>query len=213
MRSLTDAVMRLGIRTVRDSVFDAALKKSVFKAPPEYADIMTRIGRHGTASAYLARIVARHARATEDQAFLGALLHDVGYAALILSVMRKKDTLAPPLVELWPEIDALHEQASKAVTKLWGLSGELSLLVGSHHQEHTGNSSRTAAIITIADSMTGRFEANIVGPHGPDGAPLPACTISPASVEESRALLGLREDELDRIEAEARPILLEVLQD
>jgi HD-like signal output (HDOD) protein len=213
VRSLTDAVMRLGIRTVRDSVFDVALKKSVFKGPPEYAEIMTRIGRHGTAAAYLARIVARHARATEDQAFLGALLHDVGYAALILSVMRKKDELAPPLVELWPEIDALHEQASKAVTKLWGLSGELSLLVGSHHQEHAGNSSRTAAIINIADSMTGRFEANIVGPRGPDGTPLPACAISPASVEDSRTLLGLREDELDRIEAEARPILLEVLQD
>ncbi|HEY5375830.1 MAG TPA: HDOD domain-containing protein [Polyangiaceae bacterium] len=212
VRSLTDAVMRLGIRTVRDSVFDAALKKSVFKAPPQYAEIMTRIGRHGTASAYLARIVARHARATEDQAFLGALLHDVGYAALILSVMRKKDALAPPLVDLWPEIDALHEHASKAVTKLWGLSGELSLLVGSHHLEHTSNSSRTAAIITIADSMTGRFAANILGPLGPDGTALPACAISPASVEESRALLGLREDELDRIEAEARPILLEVLQ-
>ncbi len=212
VRSLTDAVMRLGIRTVRDSVFDAALKKSVFKAPPQYAEIMTRIGRHGTAAAYLARIVARHARATEDQAFLGALLHDVGYAALILSVIRKKDALAPPLVELWPEIDALHEQASRAVTKLWGLSGELSLLVGSHHQEHTSNSSRTAAIITIADSMTSRFEANILGPLGPDGTALPACAISPASVAESRALLGLPEDELDRIEAEARPILLEVLQ-
>ena len=204
--------MRLGIRTVRDSVFDAALKKSVFLAPPEYAEIMTRIGRHGTASAYLARIVARHARATEDQAFVGALLHDVGFAALILSVMRKKDAQAPPLVDLWPEIDALHEQASKAVTKLWGLSGELSLLVSNHHHDHGGNSSRTAAIITIADSLSARFEANIVGPLGPDGIPLPACTISPASVEESRTLLGLREDELDRIEAEARPILQEVLQ-
>lgn len=213
VRSLTDAVMRLGIRTVRDSVFDAALKKSVFRAPPEYAEIMTRIGRHGTASAYLARIVARHARATEDQAFLGALLHDVGFAALILSVMRKKDEKAPPLVDLWPEIDALHEQASKAVTKLWGLSGELSLLVSSHHHDHAANWSRTAAIITLADSLSARFEANIVGPLGPDGVPLPACAISPTSLEESRTLLGLREDELDRIEAEARPILQEVLQD
>jgi HD-like signal output (HDOD) protein len=213
VRSLTDAVMRLGIRTVRDSVFDAALKKSVFKGPPEYQEIMTRIGRHGTAAAYLARIVARHARATEDQAFLGALLHDVGFAALILSLVRKKDVQAPPLVELWSEIDALHEQASKAVTKLWGLSGELSLLVSNHHHEHTGNSSRTAAIINIADSLTARFAANIVGPIGPDGVPLPACAISAAAVEDSRTLLGLREDELDRIEAEARPILLEVLQD
>jgi HD-like signal output (HDOD) protein len=213
VRSLTDAVMRLGIRTVRDSVFVVALKKSLFSAPPEYAEIMGRISRHGTASAYLARIVARQARATEDQAFLGALLHDVGYAALILSVIRKKEVQVTTLVELWPEIDALHEQASKAVTKLWGLSGELSLLVSSHHHEHTGNSARTAAIINIADFLSGRFDANIVGPAGRDGIPLPACAISAAAVEDSRSLLGLREDAFDRIELEARPILQEVLQD
>jgi HD-like signal output (HDOD) protein len=213
VRSLTDAVMRLGIRTVRDSVFDAALKKSVFISPPEYAEVMGRIGRHGTAAAYLARVVCRHARVTEDQAFLGALLHDVGYAALILSMIRKKDTPPPPLIEVWSEIDTLHEQASKAVTKLWGLSGELSLLVGSHHHEHTGNSSRTAAVIHIADFLTARFDANIQGPLGPDGVPLPACTISSVTVEDSRTLLGLRDDAFDRIEAEARPILQEVLQD
>ena len=198
---------------MRDSVFDAALKKSVFNAAPEYAEIMGRIARHGTASAYLARSVARHVRAQDDQAFLGALLHDVGYAALILAVVRKKDAQLSTLVELWPEIDALHEQASKAVTKLWGLSGELSLLVSSHHHEHTGNSARTAAIINLADFLSARFEANIQGPAGLDGVPLPACTISPAAVEDSRTLLGLREDALDRIEAEARPILQEVLRD
>jgi HD-like signal output (HDOD) protein len=213
VRSLTDAVMRLGIRTVRDSVFDVALRKGVFNAPPEYAEIMGRIGRHGTASAYLARIVARHARVTEDQAFLGALLHDVGYAALILSVIRKKDATVSTLIDLWPEIDALHEQASKAVTKLWGLSGELSLLVSSHHHEHTGNSARTAAVINVADFLSARFDANVIGPPGKDGIPLPACTISAAAVEDSRTLLGLREDAFDRIEADARPILQEVLHD
>jgi HD-like signal output (HDOD) protein len=213
VRSLTDAVMRLGIRTVRDSVFDVALRKSVFNAPPEYVDIMGRIGRHGTASAYLARIVARHARVTEDQAFLGALLHDVGYAALILSVIRKKDATVSTLIDLWPEIDALHEQSSKAVTKLWGLSGELSLLVSSHHHEHTGNSARTAAVINVADFLSARFDANIVGPPGKDGIPLPACAISAAAVEDSRTLLGLRDDAFDRIEADARPILQEVLHD
>src|SRR3954463_7841415 len=35
VRSLGDAVMRLGIRTVRDSVFAAALKKGLFTAPGE----------------------------------------------------------------------------------------------------------------------------------------------------------------------------------
>lgn len=211
VRSLGDAVLRLGIKTVRDSVFVAVLKKSVFKAPPEYETIMSRIARHGTVTAYLARTVCRIARVPDDQAFLGGLLHDIGYAALLLAVSRKKDFELLSLTELWPEIDTMHEQASKTVTKLWGLSGELSLLVGSHHHEHTGNSMRVAAVINIADFLSARFDAHIVGPPGPDGVPLPACAIAPASVEDSRTLLGLNQDAFDRIESEARPILQEVL--
>ncbi|MET0793868.1 MAG: HDOD domain-containing protein [Polyangiaceae bacterium] len=213
VRSLTDAVMRLGIRTVRDSVFAAALKKRLFTATGEYGDVLARVGRHGTATAYLARIVCRHARVVEDQAFLGALLHDVGFSAVLLSVVRKKEAAPPSLLELWPEIDALHEQASKVVTKLWGLSNELSLIVANHHHEHTGTSVRVAAVVNIADYLSERFDANITGPLGADGVPLPACAISPHSVEDSRTLLGLREDAFDRITAEAAPVLAEVLSD
>jgi len=213
VRSLSDAVMRLGIRTVRDSVFNAALRKSVFTVSGEYADILNRIGRHGTATAYLSRVICRHARVVEDQAFLGALLHDVGFAALLLSVMRKKEVNPPSLVELWPEIDAMHETASKSVTKLWGLSNELSLIVANHHHEHTGNSARVAAVVNIADFLSERFDAHIQGPPGEDGVPMTACAISPSSVADSRTLLGLREESLDRIAAEAAPILQEVLRD
>lgn len=211
VKSLRDAVTRLGIRTVRDGVFDAALKKTLFSADGEYSNILHRIGRHGTAAAYLARAVCRHTRMVEDQAFLGALLHDVGFAAVLLSVLRKKD--APPLVQIWPEVDALHESGSKAVTKLWGLSGELSLIVGSHHHEHTGNSARIAAVVNIADFLTERFDAHILGPIGPDGIPLPACYIAPSAVEDSRTLLGLRDDAFERIVADARPTLEAVLKE
>jgi HD-like signal output (HDOD) protein len=213
VRSLGDAVMRLGVRTVRDSVFAAALKKGIFTATGEYGEILARVGRHGMATAYLSRIVCRHARVVDDQAFLGALLHDVGFAAVILSVLRKKEASPPPLVDLWPEIDALHEHASKAVTKLWGLSSELSLIVANHHHEHTGTSVRVAAVVNIADYLSERFDANITGPAGADGVPLPACAISRSSVEDSRTLLGLRDDALDRITAEAAPIMQEVLAD
>jgi HD-like signal output (HDOD) protein len=213
VRSLTAAVMRLGIRTVRDSVFDAALKKSIFTASGQYSEIMARIGRHGTATAYLTRIVCRHAQVTEDQAFLGGLLHDVGFAALLLSVLRKKEANPPSLLELWPEIDALHEQASKAVTTLWGLPAELSLVVANHHHEHTGNSARVAAVVNIADFLSARFDANIQGPLGEDGVPMPACAIPLSAVEDSRTLLGLRDDVLDRITSEATPILREALRD
>jgi len=211
VRSLAGAVMRLGLRTVRDSVFDVALKKSVFAAAGDYASTMQRIGRHGTATAYLAGVVCRHARVTEELAFLGGLLHDVGFAALLLSLVRKNEKNPPSLLDLWPEIDSLHEQASKTVTKLWGLPTELSLIVANHHHEHTGNSARVAAVVNIADFLSSRFDAHIVGPLGEDGVPLPACAISTTSVEDSRTLLGLKDEAFDRIVAEATPILREVL--
>ncbi|HEX2669945.1 MAG TPA: HDOD domain-containing protein, partial [Polyangiaceae bacterium] len=194
-------------------VFDVALKKSLFTTSGEYSEIMRRIGRHGTATAYLARVVCRHARVVEDQAFLGALLHDVGFAALLLSVLRKKEANPPPLRELWQDIDALHEQASKTVTKLWGLSTELSLIVANHHHDHTGNSVRVAAVVNIADYLTQRFDAHILGPADDQGVPMPACAISLSSVHDSSSLLGLRDDSFERICAEADPILREVLRD
>jgi hypothetical protein len=128
-------------------------------------------------------------------------------------VIRKKEANPPSLLELWPEIDALHEQASKAVTTLWGLPAELALVVANHHHEHTGNSARVAAVVNIADFLSARFDANIHGPLGEDGVPMPACAIPLSAVEDSRTLLGLRDDVLDRITSEATPILREALRD
>lgn len=211
VRSLSDAVMRLGMRTVQNSVFEIALKKSVF-GKGVYDDVMQRIAHHSLVSAHLTRVICRHARVAGDQAFLGALLHDVGFAALLLALVRKNDR-PPPLLELWPDIDKMHEEASKAVTKLWGLPNELSLLVAHHHQEHTGTSVRIAAVMTLADYLSARFDADIQGPVGLDGARLPACTIAPASVEDGCTLLGLGPERLDRIVAEAEPVVREILKD
>lgn len=211
VRSLSDAVMRLGMRTVRDSVFEIALKKSVY-SNSAYADVLQRIARHGTVAAHLTRVICRHARLPEEQSFLAALLHDVGFAALLLSLARKNEQ-PPALPELWAHIDKLHEEASRSVTKLWGLPADLSLVVGNHHHEHMGNSVRVAASVTIADFLTERFDANIVGPAGPDGVALAACAISPSSVEDAVTLLGLRGDALERIVADAEPIIREVLKE
>ncbi|HEY2404747.1 MAG TPA: HDOD domain-containing protein [Polyangiaceae bacterium] len=205
-RSLRDAVLRLGIRTVRDAVFEAALKKSAVGAP-EHNELMTRIARHGTATAYLTRVVCRRARIQDEQAFLCGLLHDVGFFALLFAIAQKKVQDLPPLPELWPEVDALHEQASRVVTKAWGLPGDLSVVVGNHHHEHTGASSRVAAVVNVADFLSARFAANVLGPPGADGVPLPACPITEVSVVDSLSVIGLDDSALDPIVADATPIL------
>ena len=94
----------------------------------------------------------------------------------------------PPLAELWPELDAVHEQASKLVTKLWGLPTDLSVVVGHHHQIHTGASSRVAAVVAIADNLTEQFSAHIKGPPDPDGNSLSADKVAVVQVNDARSV-------------------------
>jgi HD-like signal output (HDOD) protein len=210
VRTLREAVTRLGIRTVRDAVFETALKKSVFVVP-EHAEIVERMGRHGIVTAYLTRVVCRHARVDEDHAFLCGLLHDIGFSALLFALADPtKKASAPPLLEVWADVDAVHETASKVVTKLWGLPAEIAAIVANHHHVHTGQTARVAAVVNIADSLTERFSANIVGPKGLDGVPLPACVISQSEVDDSRSVLALTDPVMARITSDAAALVTQL---
>jgi HD-like signal output (HDOD) protein len=202
VRSLRDAVIRLGVRTVRDAVFESALKRGVFDLP-EYKETIEHIGRHSRATAHIARFVCRHARINEDIAFLCGLLHDIGFAALLFSAARAK--LGPPLAEMWTEIDSLHEQGSKLVTKLWGLPPDISTIVGAHHHVHTGATSRMAAVITVSDYLTSIFGLSIVGPLDGEGLPVPGDAVVEVDLSDSRSLLGLDDLALQRIVEDVGP--------
>ena len=204
IRSLRDAVIRLGVRTVRDAVFDAALRRGVFDLP-EYRETMEQIALHSRATGHIARVVCRHVRIGEDMAFLCGLLHDIGFAALLFAATRGKP--GPPLAEIWADIDALHEQGSKLVTKLWGLPAELSTIVGAHHHVHTGATSRMAAVITVSDALTSQLSVGIVGPPDAEGNPMPGDSVVAVDLSDSRSLLGLDDAALQRIVTEVEPIV------
>ena len=204
VRSLREAVIRLGVRTVRDVVFESALRRGVFDQS-EYRETIEQIGRHSRATAYIARAVCRHARINDDMAFLCGLLHDIGFAAVLFSAARAKP--APTLAEMWAETDALHEQGSKLVTKLWGLPPELSTIVGAHHHVHTGATSRMAAAITVSDYLTGHFGLGITGPPDAEGNPMPGDAVVEVDLSDARSFLGLDDLAVDRILSDAQPVV------
>jgi putative nucleotidyltransferase with HDIG domain len=153
IRSLREAVVRLGVQGVRDAVFEAALRRGVF-AMPEYGDTMTTIARHSTMTAYLTRIVCRRAGIDADLAFMCGLLHDVGFAGLLLSVTHIEGDAVPPLAMLWKYIDALHERASLLLIQRWGLPPIMAEVVGHHHHLHTGDCATLSAAVRLADHLT-----------------------------------------------------------
>ncbi len=210
IRTLKEAVVRLGVRTVRDLVFETALHQGVFTLA-EYSETIEQIRRHSTVTAYIARIVCRHAKIEEEHAFLCGLLHDIGFAGLLFAISHVEAEASPSLLQLWPEIDALHEQASRLITELWKLPLDLQEVVGHHHHLHTGETSRVAAAINLADQLSERFGASVVGPVDDAGNLLRGDLVDDFDLEVSRAELCLSEEAMTRIIDEAEVTVPDIL--
>jgi HD-like signal output (HDOD) protein len=210
IRSLKEAVVRLGVRTVRDLVFETALHQGVFSLA-EYSETIEQIRRHSTVTAYIARIICRHARVDEEHAFLCGLLHDIGFAGLLFAVSNVEAEASPPLLQLWPDIDRLHERASRIVTELWQLPVEIQEVVGHHHHLHTGETSRVAAAINLADQLSERFGASVVGPVDEAGTLLIGDAVDEIDLEVSRSELNLSEHALQRVIEEAESTVPDIL--
>lgn len=208
IRSLKAAVVRLGVRVIRDVVFEAAIARGVFQVN-EYVDTLGSIARHSTVTAYITRIVCRRAAIDADLAFICGLLHDVGFAGLLLAVKHVEGSEAPPLAQLWTHIDHLHERASHMLVERWGLPRDVVEIVGHHHHLHTGLTARVAAAVRIADHLTEYFSTSVQGPRV-NGEPLPGDAIDVFDLETAAADLGLDDSDVRNILTEAERTLPDI---
>ena len=83
--TLHQATVRLGLKTMRDVVLEAALNLKVFRVPG-FEAAMERLARHSTATAHIMRAICRRTRVETEFAFLCGLIHDVGFAASLLAL-------------------------------------------------------------------------------------------------------------------------------
>jgi HD-like signal output (HDOD) protein len=201
IHSLKGAVIRLGVRVIRDVVFEAAIARGVFQVG-EYTDTLAIIARHSTLTAYITRIVCRRAGIDADLAFICGLLHDVGFAGLLLAVKHVEGSNAPTLSVLWQHVDDLHERASRMLVERWGLPRDVVEVVGHHHHLHTGPTARIAAAVRLADHLTEYFDTSVRGPKV-DGERLPGDSIDAFDLETAAADLRLDDAALKHILAEA----------
>ncbi|MFZ5895736.1 MAG: HDOD domain-containing protein [Myxococcota bacterium] len=209
IHSLREAVVRLGVRGVRDAVFEAALRRGVFTLG-EYGETMATIARHSTMTAYITRIVCRRAAIDQDLAFICGLLHDVGFAGLLLAVTHMEGAAAPPLDKLWKDVDSLHEQASLMLSSRWSLPAPVVEVVGHHHHLHTGPYATLAAAVRLADHLTEHFGATVTGPVV-NGVPMPGDSMDPFNVETACAELNIDDTALKLIIADAERTVPEIV--
>jgi HD-like signal output (HDOD) protein len=211
IRSLHQAVVRVGLKTLQSIVFEASLRRGIFTLP-DFRETVEQVLRHSTTSAYITKVLCASSGIDPESGFLCALLHDIGFSALLFSVSSRNANLE--LRDVWTELDGMHERASKIVARLWSLPPEICEVVGNHHhlaRSGKGESARVAAAVCIADALTEQFGANIVGPLDADGGLMKADHVAEGNVEAARALLGIDDAKLAGVVETAEQIVPDIL--
>jgi HD-like signal output (HDOD) protein len=211
--SLHNAVVRIGLKKLRSIVFEATLRGALFDLPG-YKEIAEQVSLHGTVTAYITRLVCQSSGLDAENGFLCGLLHDVGFSALLLSVVRSERSESPKLSALWQNVDGMHEQATGIVTRLWELPPEIAEVVGRHHHPERCTdvtATRVAAAVCVADSLSAQFNAAIVMPGGSEGETV-ADRTPDLSLAGARNLLGLDDAKLLAIVDQTKEMVPEILK-
>jgi HD-like signal output (HDOD) protein len=152
VRSLDEAILRLGMRRTTDLCLQASLESKVFRAPG-YDQVMERLRRHSVFTAELSRLVCRRTVGFDEYAFLCGLLHDVGIAACTLS-LRELSRQPIAFEDAWATISAVHASCSEVLAKLWKLPHDICTVLSLHHTVSiAGRTHPLAAAIAVADCV------------------------------------------------------------
>lgn len=209
LHSLYNAVMRLGLKNLASIVWQVALNMRVFRSK-HYQEPMETIRRHSTYVAHIARLVAKSTPIPLDYAFLCGLLHDVGAAAVLLMLGERvgKDDVPLSADVLASVLGEMHAEASQIIAKQWRLHDDLQFVLGSHHSVLIGNYPHPAAAVVAIAEETVRELSPQLSLRGPEWD-----RTSRTAIEAAKMALHLNDKALDRLRADAEPLLAQVAGD
>lgn len=203
VRSIRDAVGRLGIKAVVELVWRAALDIGVFRSP-HHRRTMDNLRRHGTATAYLARAAALFTPVPVEYAFLGGLVHDIGLSAALI-VLSGQPTSGVLVEREIRAVAAVHEELSGLIARLWNLPLDLQIAISQHHNlGDSGEVHPLSAVIFVAEHLALTL-----------GAPQPLAAAGWDPIDRQRlkiahAALELSPAQLKVVEAEAQNVLADL---
>ncbi len=131
IRTINEALVRLGLRRASELFFRAALEAKLFRCSRAEA-VFERLRKHSIAVADLSRLICGKTAFPEDSAYLCGLLHDVGIAGCLLAIGCDKSDQIESFEAIWPTISMVHGEVALHLAVLWNLPEELRLVL-SHH--------------------------------------------------------------------------------
>ncbi len=191
-RDLRQAIMRLGIRTLRDIAMEVSLQGAIFEQPV-YAETLRALGRHSRATAHAVPSVCRAAGVRFEHAFLAGLFHDIGMAGALLCMGQKSSTRATPEpTAVMEAVDDIHGSLGMEMVTAWDLPAQLRTVVWRHQEvEFHGVSLVDAACVCIAEDIVLDLGWAPSSPGG-DGPPVGRLDrATPRALELGMSALGL----------------------
>jgi HD-like signal output (HDOD) protein len=164
IRSIEDAVLRLGTRAIALIFTEAAVHAGVFSSQ-KFKAPMQALRKHSTATAHIARKLAERLGQPGDRVYLSGLLHDIGIAACLLVApdLRSPDGRPFGFADLEQPIFDVHEQAGQLLSSLWNMPEGLRWVFAHHHsfalRTHV---SPMAAMICLASWIAGEAGAAVI---------------------------------------------------
>lgn len=159
VRTLDEAIVRLGLRRTAELFLHVALEARVFRAAG-YQTKMNDLRKHSVAVAHLSRLVARQAGVLDQSAFICGLLHDVGIAATLIALVETcpADEQVPDFSEVWPAIETVHLQAGGILASTWRFPSEVTYVIERHHDfVENGTTHPLSAVVNLADWLAAQL--------------------------------------------------------
>jgi HD-like signal output (HDOD) protein len=198
--SLHQAVVRLGLKALRELVLEAALHLKIFRVPGFEAP-MARLARHSTATAHVVRAVCRRTLVDAEYAFLCGLLHDVGIAGILLALAEDPRWKGVSFEELTPVLEEVHAEASGILCRVWKLAEAIQDVVANHHDVTVdGRAEPVRAALVVAEQLVWEAGAGMLPPPEDADPMSPAMPEPPLEgldanwtgvVEEARKVLNI----------------------
>lgn len=122
--SVRRAVVRLGVQTVRDVLYQAAYSSMLIRVP-RFQAVVEESFHHGVTTARIARRIAATHGLDPDTAFLAGLLHDLGRARLWKLLASRVPSGGVPDEDLAAIVEELHPKAGSDLAAAWQLPQEV----------------------------------------------------------------------------------------
>jgi HD-like signal output (HDOD) protein len=167
VRTLAQAVVYLGVNTVKNLAISTALLSTVFVKNRQSPLHPEEFWRHCLATAVASRLLAGSARSAADTVemhFIAGLLHDVGKILLIRTHAARYGAALAESTRLGVSLafaeeahfGMSHARAGGILARRWKLDGVLAAAIEGHHRPRAWQEPGLSGVVMVANSLCKR---------------------------------------------------------